>query len=242
MNWTPSEDDLKMTKDELEALPPDGFWATPNNHAEYRRDGDENRIILIRRLDHPAVEEAHRRITMAGDMIGWEVVDNEETELIPAWHPSPEDAMLEERKRLQESLMTATCANEECDAYISAMDLENAKWTHMDDAVHVDEETGDEHEIEIWSPVVSCYLCDTAIPLAPEHYIILAGDELASELRLSEGSVVYTVLQREEVIAMVDGDINNLIILGTFCPFSNETIPPHYRGLMVKYTMVGEEE
>ena len=242
MDWKPSEDDLEMTKNELEGLPANGVWATPNNHAEYRRDGDEKRIILIRRLDHPAVEEAHQRITLAGSMVGWEVAETEESELMPAWHPSPEDAMLEERKRQQESLMVATCSNSECDAYISAMDLENAKWTHIEDATHFDEETGVEEAIEIWSPIVDCYLCETSIPLAPEHYLILAGDDLASILKLSSGRT-YTALKREEVIAMVDGNEgmgDNLIILGTFCPYSNEAIPPHYRGLMVKSAMAGE--
>tara|TARA_R110000824_G_scaffold230411_1_gene418087 strand:+ start:438 stop:1166 length:729 start_codon:yes stop_codon:yes gene_type:complete len=242
MDWKPNEDELEMTKNELEGLPPNGVWATPNNHAEYRRDGDDNRLILIRRLDHPAVEEAHRRITLAGSMVGWEVVETEETELIPAWHPSPEDAMLEERKRKQESLMTATCANAECDAYISAMDLENAKWTHIEDTTYFDEEKGVEEAIEIWSPIVDCYLCDTSIPLAPEHYLILVGDDLASILKLSSGRT-YTVLKREEVIAMVDErELEGLHILGTFCPYSNEAIPPHYRGLMVKSIMIGEEE
>ena len=165
MQWKPTDEELDIAKEELEHLPADALWATPNQHAQYRRDGEERRLVLVRRLDHPMVEEACERVKTVTDMIDWEV-DDSDVELLPAWHPEPEEAMLQERMRLQEQLLQATCANTEADVYLAAMDLDEAQWQHLDDAAFVDED-GEEQMMEIWSPVVTCYKCETEIQLAP---------------------------------------------------------------------------
>jgi len=238
MQWKPTDEELEIAREELEGLPADAFWSTPNQHAQYRRDGEERRLVLVRRLDHPMVEEACERVKTVTDMIDWEV-DDSDVELLPAWHPEPEEAMLQERMRLQEQLVQATCANTECDVYLAAMDLEEAQWQHLDDAAYVDED-GVEQVMEIWSPVVTCYKCETEIQLAPEHYAILAGDDIANRFKSQEG-ITYRVLTRPEVIEMIDAKDSSLTVLGTFCPISGELLPPFYRGLMVSMSG-GEEE
>ena len=238
MQWKPTNEELEIAREELEALPADAFWSTPNQHAQYRRDGEENRLVLMKRLDHPMVEEACERVKAVADMIGWEV-DDSNIELLPAWHPDPEEAMLQERMRLQEQLVKATCANTECDAYIAAMDLEEAQGQHLDDATFVDDD-GEEQTMEIWSPVITCYKCDTEIQLAPEHYAILAGDDIANRFK-SQSGTTYHVLTRPEVIEMIEAKDPSLTVLGTFGPWSGDRLPPIYRGLMVRMSG-GEEE
>ena len=238
MQWKPTNEELEIAREELEALPADAFWSTPNQHAQYRRDGEENRLVLMKRLDHPMVEEACERVKTVAAMIDWEV-DDSDIELLPAWHPDPEEAMLQERMQLQEQLVKATCSNVECDAYIAAMDLEEAQWQHLDDATFVDED-GEEQTMEIWSPVVTCYKCGGEIQLAPEHYAILAGDDIANRFK-SQSGITYRVLTRPEVIEMIDGKDSSLTVLGTFCPVAGEVLPPCYRGLMVSMSG-GEEE
>ena len=237
MQWKPTNEELEIAREELEALPADAFWSTPDQHAQYRRDGETNRLVLMRRLDHPMVEEACERVKTVASMIDWEV-DDSDVELLPAWHPDPEEVVLQERMRLQEQLVKATCANTECDVYLAAMDLEEAQWQHLDDAAYEDED-GVEQVMEIWSPVVTCYKCETDIQLAPDHYAILAGDDIANRFK-SQSGITYRVLTRPEVIEMIDGKDHNLTVLGTFCPMSGEVLPPFYRGLMV--SMSGEEE
>ena len=238
MSWKPSEEDIEITREQLESLPTDGFWATPDQHAQYRRDGDQNKLVLVKMLDHPSVEEVHDRVTVVLDLIGWEVENAEDLEIVPAWHPSPEEAMLEERMRMQEQLSKASCSNEDCKTLLASMPLEDVVWAHIDDGVYVDDEE-EEHSIEIWSPIVTCHTCSTEISLAPEHYVLLVGDELASTYTNRAG-FTYRMLLREEVIATIDsGGSPNLHVLGTFCPYSKEVIPPYYRGLIV--TLVEEE-
>ena len=45
MEWKPNEQEIESTRKELSGLPPDAFWALPNNHAVFRRDGDENKLV-----------------------------------------------------------------------------------------------------------------------------------------------------------------------------------------------------
>ena len=74
-----------------------------------------------------------------------------------------------------------------------------------------------------------------------DHYFLLAGDELAFRW-INDGGIKYTILQREEVINGVDRNDGNIVILGTVCPFSKEIVPPYYRGLIVRFSIEGEEE
>ena len=239
----PNEEELNGLKEEWNQVAPDGFWTMPGGHAEYRREGSNDHMVLVKMIDHPMVEEAHQQICDTAKSLQWNVTVDRDVEMEPAWNPSPEESMMEQRMRLQEQLTTASCANPECEIRLAAMDLEDVVWTHLDDSPYVDDE-GNETIVEIWSPVVTCFGCNTKINLAPEHYVLLAGDELASIYTPVGGGVMYKVLQREDVIAMVDGG-NPPFILGTFCSMTNEVVPPFYRGLMVSMhdvTTEGEEE
>ena len=240
MSWAPTSEELEAAKSELAGLPKDGVWYTPHQQAIYRRDGEADRLVLIKRLDHPMVEEAHENMKSMVTLIGWEVVEDADLELIPAWHPSPEEAELQERMRMQEMLMQTVCPAEGCEVYIVAMDLEEVEWRHLGDATSVDEE-GMEQEEEVWVSTITCYACETDIDLAPYHYQILAGDELAGRWKTKDG-VVYEVLMRNEVVSMVDNKSEDMIVLGTFCPSTQEVVPPPYRGLMMKVTKSEEEE
>ena len=234
MEWKPNEQEIESTRKELSGLPADAFWALPNNHAVFRRDGDKDRLVLMRYMEHPAIEEGISRIVTVCALIDWEV-DIENAEKVPFESMSPEEMVYQERVRRQEMLMKATCSNPDCDALIIGMDLENPEWTHIRDA-EVEGDEGDKQTVEIWSPVITCYNCSEKIKMMPEDYAILAGDDLATRYTNKAG-YQYRVLSRDEIIHLVDNrDMDNVIVMGTRCHFSDEVIPPHFRALITQFT------
>tara|TARA_R100000008_G_C3575839_1_gene165197 strand:- start:1003 stop:1725 length:723 start_codon:yes stop_codon:yes gene_type:complete len=240
MEWKPSKDDIESTREELSALPAGAIWALPNNHAVFRREGEEEKLVLLQKMTHPAIEEGIGRIVTVCKEINWEV-DLEQAEELPFETTSPEEMIYQERIRRQEILMRATCSNHECDTLLVGMDLENPNWTHIRDA-QMEGEEGELHDIEIWSPVITCYECGEQIKMMPEDYAILAGDDLATRYKTGTG-IEYRVLSRDEIIHLVDQrEMQNVTILGTVCPMSNEVVPPHFRALVTQFTLPDEEE
>ena len=242
MEWKPTKEEINSTEKELSELPENAMWALPNNHAVYKRDGNENKMVLIQRMDHPAIVEGCKRIVTVCNLIGWEV-DEEHAEVLPFETTSPEEMMFEERVRRQEMLMKATCANNECNTLLVSMDLENPKWTHIRDT-QMEDDDGAMHDVEVWSPIIKCYECGEEVKMMPEDYAILAGDDLATRFKTLSG-VEYRVLTRDEIINLIDtNEMSNVHILGTLCPFSGEVIPPHFRALITQFALpdTSEEE
>ena len=95
--------------------------------------------------------------------------------------------------------------------------------------------------VEQWSVVITCPVCDVAVPMEPYDYGLLAGDDLM--LRYDGAEVTYVALSRPEIINMVDNKLTESIkVLGTFCPLSGELLPPHVRGSVVVFSPRSEEE
>ena len=240
MDWKPSEEDIESTRKELSALPAGAIWALPNNHAVFRRVGEEEKLVLLQKMNHPAIEEGIERICLVCKLIEWEV-DIDNAEELPFESMTPEEMVYEERVRRQEMLMKATCANHECDTLLIGMDLDKPVWTHIRDA-QVQGDDGEMVDVEIWSPIITCYECGEQIKMMPEDYAILAGDDLATRYTNAAG-IEYRVISREEIVHSVDsGEMSNITILGTLCPISQEVVPPHFRALITKYTLPDEEE
>ena len=240
MEWKPSEIDIESTRKELSQLPPNAIWALPNNHAVFRRDDENDKLILVQKMNHPAIEEGVRRIQIVCAEIDWEV-DVEHAEELPFETMSPDEMVYEERVRRQEMLMKATCANHDCDTLWGGMDLDHPRWTHIRDA-QLEDDDGELHDVEVWSPIITCYECGEQIKMMPEDYAILAGDDLATRYTNFAG-IEYRVLSRDEIIHLVDTkEMAQVCILGTFCPFSQEVVPPHFRALVVQYTLPSDLE
>ena len=239
MEWKPTSEDLELAKQDLEKIAPNGVWYSPDRNLHYRRDEDKERIILVTQLNHPVAQEQHRRIKAVCEAVGWEMYD-EEVELIESNTPSPEEAQYAMRLQLQQELARATCSNEGCETYLTAMPLEEVKWVHLKDEKHL---TPDNEELieELWSAQINCPDCNEEVNMFADHYFLLAGDELAFRWVNQEG-IKYTILQREEVINGIDRNDDDIVILGTICPFTKEIVPPYYRGLIVRFSIEGEEE
>lgn len=238
MTQTPMNEELKAAREMLENMEPDGYWNI-GDMLSYRRDGDKDRIVLLHRIDEPRAEAIHQHNKAVIEELGW-VVDDGEAD-IQEREPDTQEQQFMHQMQQQQQLMNATCENESCEAFIAAMELEKAVWTHLRDALYTDED-GVEQTEEIWSPVLTCYACETKIHLAPDHFALLAGDDIANTYR-NGGGHIYRVMQRKEVLKKVDTASGDVLILGTFCPFTQEVVPTFYRGLIMEYTgPVGEEE
>lgn len=233
-------EEAKAATEMLSNMEPNGYWNI-GNMLSYRRDGDKQRLVLLHRLDNEVTAGLHAHYKAVLATIGWEVMDSE-AEVRDEAELSPEEQEFMHRMRLQEQMMNATCTNPECDTFIAAMDLEDAVWTHLEDSAYTDE-NGVAQVQEWWSPVVTCFACEEENRLAPDHYAMLAGDDLSNRYKNKAGHI-YRVLGRDEVLNKVDSsDLGNLTILGTFCRHSQEMVPPFYRGLITEYTgPTGEEE
>jgi hypothetical protein len=237
MTWKTTSEELKMAQEMLENMEPDGYWNI-GDMISYRRDGDKNRLVLLHRIDEPAAEGLHNHYKGVIEELGW-VVDDGEADIQERELDTQEQQFMHQIQQ-QQQLMNATCENESCEAFIAAMELEKAVWTHLHDAPYMDED-GVEQTEEIWSPVLTCYACETKIYLAPDHFALLAGDDIANTYR-NGGGHIYRVMQRKEVLEKVDTASCDVLILGTFCPFTQEVVPPFYRGLIMEYTGPVEEE
>jgi hypothetical protein len=238
MEWKPTNEDIELAKKDLENIAPNGVWYSPDQNLHYRRDEDKERIILVNQLDHPVAEEQHRRVKAVCEAVGWEMHD-EDVEMIDAAAPNPEEAQYAMRLQLQQELARATCTNEGCETHLVAMPLEEVKWTHLRNSEHITPD-GEEITEEVWSALVICPDCGEEVHIFPNHYFMMAGDELSMQW-VNEKGIKYSVLEKEEVISMIDAEVDGVLILGTFCPFTQEVVPPQYRGLIMKFE-IGEEE
>ena len=58
--------------------------------------------------------------------------------------------------------------------------------------------------------------------------------------------VKYVALSRPEIIEVMDKDRadreKEVVVLGTFCPFNGDLLPPHVRGSVVTFSAIDEEE
>jgi len=70
----------------------------------------------------------------------------------------------------------------------------------------------------------------------------LAGDDLMMSYRTPK--VQLEALDRNTIVRMIDSNpgADNIIITGSFCPFSGALLPPHVRGAVVMWKGIGEEE
>jgi len=130
----------------------------------------------------------------------------------------------------------------ECKTPLSTFPLEEGVWTFDGQQDLVTPDGDIVKDVEQWSVVITCPVCDTKVPTEPYDYALLAGED--AMMIYSTDQVKYTALSRPEIIDKIDSKKGapDVLVLGTFCPFKGDLLPPHVRGSVVMWEAIEEEE
>tara|TARA_R100000781_G_scaffold114804_1_gene87010 strand:+ start:2376 stop:3077 length:702 start_codon:yes stop_codon:yes gene_type:complete len=225
-----------VAQDILNKLRMNALWEPAGLGLSYMKVG-ESQLKLIEQHNTPIAAQAKVRMQHLLDGIGWDI-DDSEVSIIDVQNLTPQQQHMKEMQLRVEAAQKWPCP--ECETPLSAFPLEKGLWNFdgHQDMMLPDGEV--EKDVEQWSVIIQCPVCDTQVPMEPYDYTLLAGDDLLMSYR--SGNVNYTALSRLQIIEMVDAGLGNVLVLGTFCPTTGLLLPPHVRGSVVIYAPVGEEE
>ena len=225
------EDSARMI---LERLRDGGLWEPAGLGLSYVREG-ANSLKLTQQENSPTSAQARIRMKILIESLGW-TVDESEAQMIDVAHLSPQERHMQEMMMRQEAAQNWKCS---CETPLSAFPLEKGVWTSngQEEMLLPD---GTKEEVEQWSVVITCPVCDTSIPTEPYDYALLAGDDAMTTHRTSK--VEFVALTRPEIISEIDNKNSEIIVLGTFCPFYGDLLPPHVRGAVVTFQEIVFEE
>jgi|TARA_R100000479_G_scaffold153292_2_gene89197 hypothetical protein len=230
---TPQEELLRI----LDNIKIGGMWQPAHSGLTFVRDGESKLTLMMQ--DNTAHSSGlrimYRKVITD---VGWSL-DETPCQLIDVENLSLQEKEFNELKRRQELAQSWEC---KCQLKLSAFPLEDAKWLH-EGQEEMRLPTGDIEMVEKWAVVIDCPVCDEKIRMEPYDFGLLAGDELYMEYK--NDNMIYTALGRMEIIQRIDRkESETMIMLGTFCPFFGDLLPPHLRGSIVSYKEAtgGEEE
>ena len=221
----------------LERLREGGLWQPAGLGLSYVREAGQT-VKLIEQENNPTSAQARIRMRILIEGLGWSV-DESDVKLVDVEHLSPQERHIQEMMLRQEMAQSWKC---KCGTPLSAFPLEKGKWT-FDGQQDMALPDGSIEKVEQWSVVITCPVCDAKIPTEPYDYGLLAGDD--AMLDYNTGKVEYKALSRPEIIRQIDEKLTDeVLILGTFCPFNGDLLPPHVRGSVVTFYVEkgGEEE
>jgi hypothetical protein len=216
---TPEEEALTI----LERLRDGGLWQPAGLGLSYVRSG-EKELKLTEQENNPTSAQARIRMRILIEKLGWRV-DESEAQLIDVQHLSPQERHMQEMMMRQEAAQGWKC---ECGTPLSAFPLEEGVWTH-DGQQEMRLPTGDVEMVEQWSVVISCPVCDKKIPTEPYDYALSRPEIIERADILRDKTLTWRF------------DKNKLLVLGTFCPYNGDLLPPHVRGAVVTFDLVSQE-
>ena len=225
-------------KEILERLREGGLWQPHGLGLSYVKESG-NQVTLTAQENTPLSAQARIRMRMLLEDVGWKV-DESPCQLVEVEHLTPEQKHIKEMQMRQELAQSWKCS---CGTPLSAFPLEEGVWKHEGQQEML-LPNGETDMVEHWHVLITCPTCDAEIPTEPYDYGLLAGDDAMLTYKTSK--IVYTAVDRPTIITMVDGKLSeSLLLLGTFCPFNGDLLPPHVRGAVVTFREIkeiGEEE
>jgi hypothetical protein len=233
MNEETPEEAVKLI---LERLREGGLWQPQGLGLSYVKEGN-NKVTLTAQENTPMSAQARIRMRLLLEDVGW-TVDETTCQLVEVEHLTPEQKHVKEMQMRQELAQSWKCS---CGTPLSAFPLEEGVWKHEGQQEMI-LPNGETEMVEQWHVLITCPTCDAEIPTEPYDYGLLAGDDEAM-LTYKTNKIVYTAIDRPAIINMIDfqeGD--SLLILGTFCPFNGDLLPPHVRGAVVTFKEIERSE
>jgi len=224
----------------LSGLAIGALWEPAGYGLTYMKIGDRE-IELMVQQDSAESAQARIRFGILMAKTGWQVMEDN-VQVAPSENLSPQQQYMKEQMKRQEiAQSTWKCQTPECGCLLSAFALDKAEWIFVGQDKIVDD-GGQEQDVEIWAVNVVCPVCDTTIAMEPLEYALIAGDDLMMSYRTPAAQL--EALDRPTIIKIMDSGKGNteVIITGSFCPFSGALLPPHVRGAVVSFKELESEE
>ena len=219
----------------LERLREGGLWQPHGLGLSYVKESG-NQVTLTAQENTPMSAQARIRMRMLLEDVGWKV-DESPCQLVEVEHLTTKQKHIKELQMRQELAQSWKCS---CGTPLSAFPLEEGVWKHEGQQEMI-LPNGETEMVEQWHVLITCPTCDAEIPTEPYDYGLLAGDD--AMLTYNTGKLIYTAVDRPLIINMIDSKIGaSLLILGTFCPFNGDLLPPHVRGAVVTFKGIERSE
>ena len=221
-------------KNILERMREQRLWQPSGLGLSYVKEGDKT-VKLISQENTSKSADARVRMKILVERAGWKV-DESICEIIEVTHLSPEEQQMREIIEARELAQFWECT---CGTLLSSFPLEEGVWK-KDGQQETILSNGEAEITEQWSVTITCPVCDMQVPLEPYDYCLLADTECMLSYKTSK--MIYTIVNRPNIIETIDNNFSeSMIILGSFCPFNGDLLPPHFRGVVCFYTAIKEE-
>ena len=222
----------------LSKMPLGGIWQPEGHGLTYMKIEERTVELMVQKASSNAAESRLKMGILLAKS-GWHVKDKN-VQILAEENLSPQQQYMEEQMRRQEIAQTTwKCQTPECGCLLSAFPLEEGEWVFVGQE-NIKDEDDQEHPVEIWAVNIQCPVCDTTIAMEPLEFAMLAGDDVMMKYKTPKGTL--EALDRVTIINSIDSGDSNIIVTGTFCPFSGVLLPPHVRGAVVRFELINEEE
>jgi len=211
-------------------MAPGAVWRPDGTGLRYRKT-DEVTLTLEQRINHEEAASMHERIKAIAESVNITVVDDNAMLTSPAL--SPEEAF---RQELQEKQAIATSWATEDGTRLVDLPLEEAYPEFIGEReVLLDD--GETASIDEWAIMVPHG--DTTIPMNPDDYNLLAGDDLFMRYHCKFGYV--RALTRQQMFDYAESGHGGFLV-GKTCPHTGVKVPPWMWGTYCDFRGLIEEE
>ena len=234
MEWKANEELIAWGNEHLGAIPIDGIWSPDGSGVQYKKTG-EDEWSLIFMYNHPTSKEQHEKFKHLMEACGYDVLEGDGVqEVVPPL--DPQQHMQEEYERKQSVAQGWACP--ECEYPLANSELD----MRVDEFVEVTEielSNGEHAPIELWRCLINCGGCGAVIPMEPDDYHLLAGDEYF--MRWNSNGYKYSALTRGDMKDLADAGIQTGTVLGS--THEGERVPPWMWGIYaIKTTLYERSE
>jgi hypothetical protein len=232
-DWQPEAELLAWAKQHFESIPVNGVWSPDSTGVQYMKT-DEKTWLLMSMYEHPDSKDYHNKMLVLMNAVGYEVATPDGFETItPPLDPSHQAEMHYQQK--QELAMGWKC---DCGEPLANFELENRTDEYVE-TIEAQLDNGQSAPLQLWR----CH-----IPMEPDDYHVLAGDELF--MQFTNMTARYTALTRmqnkdlAESGMFVGKPLNDkgsmFCVLGE--TYEGERVPPWLWGCLVVRTHLPSEE
>ena len=171
-DWQPESELLAWAKQHFESIPVNGVWSPDSTGVQYMKT-DEKTWLLMSMYEHPDSKDYHNKMLVLMNAVGYEVATPDGFETItPPLDPSHQAEMHYQQK--QELAMGWKC---DCGEHLANFELENRTDEYVE-TIEAQLDNGQSAPLQLWRCHITCPTCETNIPMEPDDYHVLAGDEL----------------------------------------------------------------
>jgi len=231
-DFEPNDEMQTWAKAHFDGMGIGGIWSPEGAGLTYKKENDTT-WKLIRKMEHPSVEENHKRFSALMISVGINMIEGDEVGYEPP--ASPEEAYAQELEHKMEIAKSWAC---ECGEYkLMDMDLTQGKPRFLE-TQEVLLEDGETDEVEVWAYMLEC-VCGKFLNVDPDDYHLMAGDQLFMRYVNTDGVTVQAMTRRQMIHAAESDRLG--VLVGTHDPDTGERVPPWMWGTYCM-TFDGSEE